>query len=360
MPSNVFSIDSNIPFLADACNNHGAVHIFSGGELTSESLIDTGCTVLFARSTVKIKEALLKGTKVRFVGTATSGTDHVDKEYLMQQNIAFASALGSNANSVAEYVIWNMLKYSVENKIELTGKTLGIIGYGNIGKLVEKYGTYLKMEVIVNDPPLLEQGHIKQSNHTNIDELIQNSEIITNHVPLEFGGKHPTHHSFNKERISNIKKDALFIHTSRGGVVNEKALLRRINNHEITAVVDVWEGEPDFNTELARNAVFATPHIAGHSFDAKITGAKAILDSYNAFAKCKIQSTELNAEFGKHKVSERNIFQDTITLYKLITESRKLNDDHKYMLNIADMPTDQRKTGFSDYRRNYPIRREVL
>lgn len=360
MPRNIYFIDSNIPFLADACNKHGVTHIFRGSDLTSESLIDTDCNVLFARSIVKINEALLKGTKVGFVGTATSGTDHVDKEYLIQKNIGFASALGSNANSVAEYVIWNILKHSFENEIELKGKTLGIIGYGNIGNLVEKYGAYLKMEVIVNDPPLLEQGQIKKSDHTDIDELVQNSDIITNHVPLEFGGKHPTHHLFNEERINNIKKDTLFIHTSRGGVVNEKALLERLKNREIYAVVDVWEGEPDFNTELARNAVFATPHIAGHSFDAKIAGAKAILDSYNAFAMCNIQSIELNAELEKHKMPEQKLFQDSRTLYELITESRKLNDDHKYMMNIAKMQSDLRKTGFSDYRRNYPIRREVL
>lgn len=353
-------IDSNIPFLDDVLSEIDEIKIFSGSNLSSIDLIISKAKYLFTRSTIRINEELLKGTEVEFVATATSGTDHVDLEYLQDHQIFFASALGSNANSVAEYVIWNILRWSIDHKIDIMKKTIGIVGFGNVGKLVAKYSNLLGLKVLLNDPPLLDLNYNFDYEHLQLDKLIRQSDILTIHVPLTFEGKHPTYHLFDKETIRILKKNTLFIHTSRGGVVKEIDLIDRLHRKNIYCVVDVWKNEPDFNSELFKLCCFASPHIAGHAFDSKLNGSKMMLDAFSEFKNIDINSNIIHKELSYKQNISISEFSNYDSLFQKISNSRQLIDDFHKMNEMNNLPSNLKKSEFSKFRSEYPIRREIL
>ena len=149
-------VDENIPYLSDTLRSVANVISFDFKKLSQNELIQNKCEYLFVRSTIKVNSDLLNGTAVKFVGTSTAGTDHIDFNYLKRNNIAFESAPGSNANSVAEYVIFAVLHWLEVKKLSPNQKTIGIVGYGNIGKLVARHAAQIfpKLEILINDPPL--------------------------------------------------------------------------------------------------------------------------------------------------------------------------------------------------------------
>ncbi len=202
----IILVDENIPLLAEALRPCGKITGYSGRELSKHELIKSSCSSLFVRSTTKIDSTLIEGTSVKFIGTATSGIDHVDVEYLKINNITFTFAPGSNANSVAEYVVYSILKWRSLIQSEIENKTIGIVGFGNIGKIVARYSNYMGMKILVNDPPLKDSGcdFPEYVEYTGLDELIARSDIITNHVPLTIVGSYPTHNLFNEQNIKLI------------------------------------------------------------------------------------------------------------------------------------------------------------
>ncbi len=215
---------------------------------------------LLVRSVTPVNEALLAGSAVKFVATATIGTDHVDERYLALRGIGFASAAGSNANSVAEYVVAALLELAHRGKYRLRDKTLGVVGVGNVGSKVVRYAQALGMRVLRNDPPL------------GILEPALEADIVTAHVPLLETTRHMFHHD-NLERFT-------LLNTSRGPVVDNKALLKAIDGDRIpAAVLDVWEGEPNISPELLDIVDLGTPHIAGYSFDGKVAGTRMIYEA---------------------------------------------------------------------------------
>lgn len=353
-------IDKNIPYLPEVFSEFSDVHIFSGRELSNKDLRENKCTVLFTRSTVKINEDLLSGTTVKFAATATSGIDHVDTEYLNRAGIFFASALGSNANSVAEYVIYSILKWSLAKKIDLHNKTLGIIGYGNVGKLVANYAHQLGIKIILNDPPLLAEGFDFPYQYCDLDELLSKSDIITNHVPLTKSGQHKTLKLLNSDNLQLLKDEVLFLHTSRGGVAEENALIENRTKKNLNLVIDVWENEPDFNPELAEICDFATSHIAGHAFDSKLVGSKMMIDAYNNFSGLNLISKKIESELSKKEKFDFSEFTTSEDLLNKIELSRQLIIDYQEFMNFSKLISKQRILHFENYRKNYPIRREVL
>lgn len=264
--------DENIPFAREACATLGEVTLVAGREVTRETLRDAD--LFLCRSVTKINRALLEGTRVRFVGTATIGFDHVDREYLKQAGIAFASAPGSNANSVAEYIVAAMLVLGRRGGFTLEGKTLGVVGVGNVGSRVVRKAEALGVRVLQNDPPLAHATGDKR--FLPLDALLD-ADFITFHVPLTKEGKDATYHMVDGAFLARMKPSAYLLNSSRGPVVDEAALKAALADRRIAgAVLDVWETEPAFDAEALALAALGTPHIAGYSFDGKVAATEMI------------------------------------------------------------------------------------
>jgi erythronate-4-phosphate dehydrogenase len=233
--------------------------------------------ILVVRSETRVDEALLEGSRVRFVGTATIGTDHVDVEYLRKEGVGFACAPGSNANSVAEYVVAALLVLAERLDLTARGSTLGVVGVGNIGSRVVKYAGALGMNILQNDPPLARQT----GNAAFVPlERLMDADIITLHVPLTRSGEDPTFHFFDEGRIVKMREGGILINTARGGVTETVALKEALKaGHLGAAVLDVWEHEPGIDPELLTLAELGTPHVAGYSLDGKVNGTRMIYDA---------------------------------------------------------------------------------
>ena len=250
--------DPNIPYVREAFTALGDVTLIPGRGMTAATVRDA--EILLVRSVTPVNAALLDGSRVRFVATATIGTDHVNEAYLRNQGIGFASAAGSNANSVAEYVVAALLEWAHEHKFRLRDKTLGVVGVGNVGSRVVRYAEALGMRVLKNDPPL------------GMHEPALTADIVTVHVPL----LDTTRHMFHRDKLERF----FLINTSRGPVVDNKALLKAIDANRIPgAVLDVWENEPNISPELLDVVDLGTPHIAGYSLDGKVNGVRMIYEA---------------------------------------------------------------------------------
>ncbi len=255
--------DENIPFVAECFSSIGEVEVVPGREITPGVVADAD--VLLVRSITPVSADLLAPSKVRFVGTATIGFDHIDIEYLSQNKIGFASAPGSNANSAAEYVIAAMLNIGKRHSIDLEGKSIGIIGVGNVGGRVAKKASALGMKLLLNDPPLHRQTGAPK--YLSIEKLFD-CDFVTLHTPLTFEGEDKTFHLADDKFFKSLKKGCIFINASRGGVVDSSALKAAIEESRLNAtVLDVWENEPDIDVELLEMVDIGTPHIAGYSLD---------------------------------------------------------------------------------------------
>lgn len=358
----VIYIDENIPSLADALKTCGNIFAFNGRELTNEALVKNKCDALFVRSITKVDKKLLGGTNIKFVASATSGIDHVDTKWLEKAKIKFVYAPGSNANSVAEAVVFAMMKWARGIKTGLRSKNIGIIGFGHIGSIVGRYADNFNMRVLVNDPFLQRNNFELPENmqYAELDELCRDSDIITNHVPLTRDTDFPTYRLIDKEKIESFQQDILFIHTSRGSVVDEEALLSNIKKKHITSVIDVWENEPLVNKELARQSLLALPHITGYSYDGKLRSAMAMAEEFEKFFAVKPKYYEIKKEVGYYKPVNKFNFRDFEYIYTLLLKNRQLPNDHILLLKSLELDDTKRAQAFDEQRKNYPNRRESL
>lgn len=363
---NIF-VEEQIPYLAESLTGSGNVYTFSGRELIARNLIENQCKALFVRSTTKVDKNLLEGTPVKFVGSATSGIDHIDLEYLKSKGIEFAYAPGSNANSVAEYVMFGILRWASDFDKDFSNLKIGIIGYGNIGSLVAKYSNFFGWKVLVNDPPLLEkinEGDAKRLpnfvTHCDLNELLEGSDVVTNHVPLTFEGEHKTYNLFNESNLNKINDCSLFIHTSRGGVVDEASLIRLADTKNVILIIDVWKNEPDINLGLLKKSFIATPHVAGYSFDGKIRGTRAMLESFEKYFSIRPNYRIVNKFLSEYRPISKEDFRDQKKILQVLTNSRKIYEDFQDFRKILTLPQQERQHFFDELRRNHPVRREVL
>ena len=214
-------VDENIAYGDEAFSEFGKVRHYYGREINNKILQDA--EVLIIRSITKVNEELLAGTKIKFVGTATIGTDHLDKNYLNKNGIVFANSPGCNSFAVAEYVTTSLINVAISKNISLKNKTIGIIGYGNIGTKVECFAKLLGMKTILNDPPL--EKSAKENKLTTLANALS-CDAVTFHVPLNKAGEYKTVHLLNKNNINLIKHDAILINASRGEVTDNKVVLR--------------------------------------------------------------------------------------------------------------------------------------
>ncbi|MCX7914969.1 MAG: 4-phosphoerythronate dehydrogenase [Verrucomicrobiae bacterium] len=261
--------DPNIPRVREWFAPHGEVLLIPGRQITRDLVRDAD--VLLVRSVTPVNEALLEGSRVRFVATATIGTDHVDTAYLAANNIGFASAAGSNANSVAEYVVAALLEWSYRTSQPLAGRTLGVVGVGNVGSRVVRYAKALGMRVLPNDPPRQQREHLPD--FVSLKTVLTEADIVTLHVPLQDDTRYLLH-AGNLERF-------VVINTARGAVVNNTALVTALRSGKIpAAILDVWENEPNIDQDLLAAVMLGTPHIAGYSHEGKLAGTQMVYEAF--------------------------------------------------------------------------------
>ncbi|MGQ0595184.1 MAG: 4-phosphoerythronate dehydrogenase [Gammaproteobacteria bacterium] len=271
--------DPNIASVAEAFSDLGDVRLVPGREWTP-SLVRYA-DVLLVRSVTRVDAGLLQDSRVRFVGTATSGVDHIDRDYLARRDIAFATARGSNAQAVAEYVSSAVLVVAQVRGLCLGKTTAGVIGGGQVGSRVVRLFSALGIRCLVNDPPLADTSG--DARYRPLDEALA-ADIVTLHVPLGSQGRYPTQGLIGREALSRMKSDVILINTARGGIVNESVLKEHLARHErMATIIDCWEGEPHIDPELASHSTLSTPHIAGYSADAKLRATSMLYAAACAF-----------------------------------------------------------------------------
>lgn len=345
--------DENISFAREAFSGLGELKLVSGRSVSSRILKEAD--VLIVRSVTKVNEKLLNKTNVKFVGTATTGTDHIDTEYLSEKGIYFAAASGCNSDAVAEYVTSALIRFSVLNNFSLKEKVLGVIGVGNIGSRVARIGRALGMKVILNDPPLYRQTG--DEIYRPLNELFD-ADVITFHVPLNYQGTDRTFHLFDRNELLRLKEGTVLINTSRGEVVNNTSLLQLLDKKKFNVILDVWENEPAINQKLLEEVFIGTPHIAGYSVEGKVNGTlmvyRALCDFIGIKPTWKPALPEVEENFiipGEYTSVEKvldeiisrvyDIKKDDLDLRKILSENNTGVVEH-----------------FDKLRKNYPYRRE--
>lgn len=270
-------VDENIPLGRETFAVYGEVDGRPGRGLDAAAVRDAD--VLVVRSVTRVGEDLLGGSRARFVGSATIGTDHVDLAYLARRGITFAHAPGCNARSVAEYVTAALLE--LEEGGSYQGETIGVVGVGNVGSRVVAMARALGLRVLECDPPRAEREG--DGRFAPLERLLEEAAILTLHVPLERGGAYPTHHLIDGAALARLPRGAVVINTSRGGVVDDGELRAACSRGDVVAVLDVWEGEPEPPPDLVAAVRLATPHVAGYSLDGKLAGTRMIAQALHAF-----------------------------------------------------------------------------
>jgi len=349
--------DTNIPFVSECFSSIGQVTVVGGREITPRVVADAD--VLLVRSITPVGAELLAGSKVRFVGTATIGFDHIDRDFLQKKQIGFASAPGSNANSAAEYVIAGLLEVAQRHHLALEGGSIGIIGVGNVGGRVARKCTALGMRVLHNDPPL--QRQTGDAKYLPLEQLFA-CDFITLHTPLTFDGPDKTHHLADERFFGSLKDGCVFVNASRGAVVDGAALKAAMRRGRLRAVVlDVWEKEPAIDVELLKMVDIGTPHIAGYSLDGKINGLimiyKSVCEYFGLEPKFDIEDFLPEPSVPQVKLNE-SIGGEQDALCRAVREVYRIDQDDERLRRLLDEPVEKRGAYFDKLRKNYPVRRE--
>ena len=258
--------DKNVPFLEGAFEPYADVVYMRGEDISRDVLMDTDALII--RTRTKCNADLLEGTKVSMIATATIGTDHIDLDYCRSKGIEVHNAEGCNAGGVMQYVFSALYGVAARKAIKLDDMTMGIVGVGHVGSMVEKMARYLGFKVLLCDPPRAAvEGDDK---FCSLDYLLTNSQIVTMHVPLDDSTRKMANETF----FAMMPTGSIFINASRGEVVDEDALMMALPKFG-AVVIDTWDGEPDINEELVDMVDIATPHIAGYSYQGKLNGTAA-------------------------------------------------------------------------------------
>ena len=272
-----FVIERNVPFIAGLLEPYANITYLAADEFTPATVKDADA--LIVRTRTHCDAALLAKSKCRFIGTATIGTDHIDSQWCEANGITVINAPGCNAPAVAQYVFGSIMQ--VANR-PLNQYTIGIVGVGHVGSIVERWAKGLGMNVMVCDPPRM---RAEGGDHwSSLAEIAEKADIITFHTPLIREGDDATYHIADDNFFASLRRSPVIINSARGAICDTDALIRAIDNGWVSAaVVDCWEGEPDISLELLKRAAIATPHIAGYSHDGKVRATQMILDAITTF-----------------------------------------------------------------------------
>jgi erythronate-4-phosphate dehydrogenase len=347
-------VDENIPLAREVFGVFGEVTLASGRKI--DARVVAPADILIVRSVTRVDEALLAGSRVRFVGTATIGTDHVDRAYLERRAIAFASAPGCNARSVAEYVVAALLELEVDLQRDWRGRTIGVVGVGNVGRRVAQLAAVLGLEVLSCDPPraALEPEFVS----VPLARILAEADVVTIHVPLTRRGEHATHHLLGAAEIARLRPGAVVFNSSRGGVVDDTALAGACAARRAYAVLDVWETEPDPLPALLDVVRLATPHIAGYSLDGKIAGTRMIADALRDHLGSTTGPSPgiYDAPVAAPRIAIAAQGRDAVRA--AVRHAYAIRADDERLRGALARASGTRGEAFDRLRRDYPVRRE--
>lgn len=279
-------IDNKIPYIREAMEALADEVVYlPGKEITASVVRDADA--LITRTRTQCNRQLLEGSKVRFIGTATIGFDHIDTEYCREAGITWSNCPGCNAGAVEQYLYSVLLLLQQEKHVELKDACLGIVGVGHVGSHILSLAERLGMRILLNDPPRADRG---EEGFVSLETLARECDIITFHTPLERNGEYRTFHLADRAFFHSLRKKPYIINTSRGEVVETEAILEALDKGLIGgAVLDVWENEPHINLELLDKVFIGTPHIAGYSADGKANATRMVLEAF-----CRFFGKEMN------------------------------------------------------------------
>ncbi|MDX9945759.1 MAG: 4-phosphoerythronate dehydrogenase PdxB [Bacteroidales bacterium] len=342
--------DNKIPFLKGVLEPFARITYLPGSQFDRDVIMDSDA--LLVRTRTKCSSDLLSGTRVRFIGTATIGFDHIDTGFCNANNIRWTNAPGCNSSSVMQYIAAALMRISSESGLSLSRLTIGIIGVGNVGSKVQKLARTLGMKVLLNDPP--RQRKEKQDIFVSIEQVLEESDIITLHVPLNTGGKDNTFHLIDANTLGKVKKGSWLINSSRGEVVEADALKEALTGERIAgAVLDVWEKEPEIDIPLMHMAFLATPHIAGYSADGKANGTSMVVNEL-----CRYFDLPLNDWFPSEVPEPADPVLVIECHGKSLEEIAGRAVSHSYNIMADDVRLRFDPSRFEKERENYPLRRE--
>lgn len=350
--------DENIPLIEAFFSGFGEVERLPGRSITREHVLDADALIL--RSVTRVDAAMLSGTPVRFVGTCTIGTDHLDLVGLNAAGVDVASAPGCNARGVVEYVLSCLLTFS-----DLTGKpwrnqVVGIVGVGEVGGRLAATLAALGVTILRCDPPRAERG---ETGFLSLDALLEQADVVTLHVPLERSGDHRTLHLLDAPRLARLRPNTWLINSSRGPVVDNTALRDLLSvRGDLQVALDVWEDEPDVDRDLARLCRLATPHVAGYSLDGKLRGTEQIYQAFSAHLglPVRLKLAQLAPLQGRAEwLVERGMAADWLLGRALRHVYDVRDDDARFRAMLAQAgDTAAVRQGFDLLRKEYPLRRE--
>lgn len=348
--------DQNIPLAKELFSELGDITSLPGREITSNDIADAD--ILLVRSVTNVNRELLENnTTIKFIGSCTIGTDHLDTAYLSHANIAWANAPGCNANAVVQYVLTAMAIAQPQWLV----KTVGIIGCGNVGGRLYKCLTALGVKCFCYDPLLTAATDVAL---IDLDHLLTQADIISCHVPLTTDGDFPSYHMLGKKELATIKNDALLINSGRGAIIDTVALSQEIDERGLrdkylNVVLDVWENEPFVDHRLLNKISLGTPHIAGYSIEGREQGTFMIYQALCSFLK---QPTSAHA-YSLLTTDKKTIAVNSIFNQKTLSDSiEDIENFNRLLLSCYNSKLDHQALcsvdNFDGLRKNYPARRE--
>lgn len=349
--------DENIPLVEAFFGELGSIRRMHGRTISKAALGES--EALLVRSVTRVDRELLEGSNVRFVGTCTIGTDHLDLDYFEEAGITWASAPGCNARGVVDYVLGSLLALAEGDAVELADRRFGVVGAGQVGGRLVEVLRGLGWNVRVCDPPRQAR---EAGEFVSLDEIIEECDVISLHTPLTLEGEDRTFHLLDETRLQQLRPGSWLINASRGAVVDNAALREQLAlRPDIQAVLDVWEGEPQVDVGLAELCWIATPHIAGYSLDGKLRGTAQI---YQAFCASKgieprVELADLMpaAPLRGLSFSASAMPSETLaTICRAVYDPRR--DDAAFRRSLAG-DENQRSVAFDQLRKHYPPRREI-
>lgn len=344
-------VDENMPYARELFSRLGDVTAVPGRPIPVAELDDADAVMV--RSVTKVNAELLDGKKIKFVGTATAGTDHVDEAWLERAGIAFSAAPGCNAIAVVEYVFSSLLMLAERDGFALTDRTVGIVGVGNVGVRLQKRLEAFGVRTLLCDPPRADRGD--EGDFQPLERLVREADVLTFHTPLFKAGPYKSLHLADERLISNLKPGTILINACRGPVVDNAALLKCLQNgQKLSVVLDVWEPEPELNGDLLDLVDIGTPHIAGYTLEGKARGTTQVFEAFSEFIG-KAQQIALDTllpapEFGRITLHGP---LDQAVLKRLVHLVYDVRRDDAPLRKVAAIPGE-----FDKLRKHYQERRE--
>lgn len=339
--------DKNIPFLKGVAEYFGNVSYLAGADFTKEAIKDAD--VLIVRTVTYFDESLLEGSSVKLICSATIGYDHIDTDYCDRKGIVWKNAPECNSQSVQQFVTSSLIVLARRKGFSLKGKTIGIVGVGNVGSKVAKACETLGMRVLLNDPP---RERIEGSaNFVSLDYIKENADIITFHTPLTKEGSDKTYHLADSTFFKTLSRKPIIINSARGGIIETEAVKMALKGNLIGgAIIDCWEKEPTIDLEYMQLVDQVSPHIAGYSADGKGNATRMSLERIAEQFNLSTDALKLiEIPNPKNSLIDLNEFSEN-RIEEAILKTYHPKYDNDSLLESPDK--------FTALRGNYPLRRE--